>query len=207
MSGETITQAVVDNLPGKFVIKTNHDSGGVWVVTDKSQLDFEKVKLEIDERLSKDFGKRLFEPWYSHIERKVVVEAFLDDGKNSVPEDYKFHVFKSKGQTRLILQINYSRANKKDHNRTFYDEHLNVLPFSWPKPNNFVEVDRVENFDEMKRLAIKLAEDFNYVRVDFYNLNGKIYFGELTFAPTSGYKPFDDVKYDQLLGSYWELEV
>lgn len=204
--GDSLSVEVLKSMPDQFVVKTNHDSGGVWVVKDKAKMNTDEILKGVEQHLAQDFGKKVVEPWYSSIPRKVIIEGFLDNPGKELPEDYKFHVFKSKGKTRLILQIDFERESKSKHHRTFYDEQLKVLPFTWSDRNHFVELESLQNFELMKELALTLSADFNYARVDFYNIAGKIYFGEITFAPASGLRPFPERKYDFELGSYWELE-
>lgn len=205
--GDALTEADLAAMPEKFVVKTNHDSGGVWVVADKSRMHAQRIVAEVNQHLALDFGRKVIEPWYSDIPRKVIVEEYLEAPGKAVPEDYKFHVFRSAGVPRLILQVDFDRESKASHHRTLYDDALNVLPFSWYTRNKFVELTAIDNFELMKSLALKLSEGFNYVRVDFYNIEGRVVFGEMTFAPTGGYKPFSEYQYDLQLGSYWDLEV
>ncbi|BCE00393.1 ATP-grasp fold amidoligase family protein [Marinicellulosiphila megalodicopiae] len=199
--GNDISIEQLKNIEGDYVVKTTHDSGGVFVVEKSQENDFNQIKKGLDKSLQHDFGKEVSEFWYSKIQPKIIVEKMLKDKEGSVPKDYKFHVFKNNNQTRIYLQIDYDRFTT--HNRSLYDENLNLIPISWHKQNNFIELQKTKNHETMLNLVKQLAVDFNYVRVDLYNVDGQIYFGELTFAAESGFGRFSDKKFDFELGNYW----
>lgn len=195
--GELISKETLDSIDGDFVVKTTHDSGSVQIIKKSLGYKAREVIDKVNLSLEKDFGKLVDESWYSDIKPRVIIEELLVKKDGSQPEDYKFHVFNDK----VILQIDYDRFS--DHSRSFYDEKLNLLPFGIKYKNKMKKIKELNGFNEMLHVAKKLASDFDYVRVDLYNVDGEIYFGELTFAHGSGYERFSDKKYDILLGKYW----
>lgn len=182
-----------------FVVKTTHDSGTVHIV--KETYNQEEILKSISKSLKYDFGEKVDEKWYSEIKPRVVIEKLLIDKNGNLPEDYKFHVFNNSGNVKVFLQVDYDRHT--DHNRTIYDEHLNIMPFSIKYKNNFRPAKKLRNYTEMVKIARKLAEDFEYARIDLYNIDSHIYFGEITFAHGSGYEKFSDKAYDVKWGEFW----
>ncbi|EJG0972895.1 hypothetical protein C4G80_RS07065 [Vibrio parahaemolyticus] len=196
------------NLPNEFIIKSNHGSGSehLEIVRNKKGLStdelsaiIEKMNLSIDSRKGA-VGHELF---YERIERRIIIEKLLrcSDGKS--PNDYKFHVFKN-GPT--FIQVDSGRY--VDHKRTIYNELWEKENFKLnPKYDYIEESEKPMNFDKMLKIAKKLAEDFDYVRVDLYNIEGKIFFGELTQTHGNGLEKFEPSKFDYIWGSFWDLDV
>ncbi|BCE00394.1 ATP-grasp fold amidoligase family protein [Marinicellulosiphila megalodicopiae] len=203
-SGDNISISTLKSIESDYVVKTTHDSGGLCVVDKNKTNNYQQIKQILDRSLAHDFGKQVTEPWYSKIEPKIIVEKMLKGKDGGVPKDFKFHVYTKNGKQKIILNVDYDRFTD-EHSRTYYDEELNILPFTWScEKNYFKELKEVANYQQMLSLVKKLAEDFDYVRVDLYNVDGQIYFGELTFAPGSGFEPYCDKKYDFMLGDYWD---
>jgi hypothetical protein len=127
------------------------------------------------------------------------------DGK--LPEDYKFHVFDTgPNASRVILQIDYDRQTH--HSRAFYDESLQRLELEIKYPGNNREINGlIKNIDRMFELARCLGEGFGYSRIDLYNLDGDIRFGEMTFGHGSGLESFRPLQADYEWGSYWNLSL
>ncbi|WP_157447327.1 ATP-grasp fold amidoligase family protein [Catenovulum agarivorans] len=187
-----------------FVIKANHDSGSVFLCRD-GQFDQNYITKRLAKKLAENSGKKRNEPWYSQIQPKILVEQLLVAQDGKLPEDYKFHVFNSLGGQKFFLQVDYDRQTK--HSRCIYDEFGQVTEISLNKPSNQQPLPQIKNYTKMVELALKLAEPFDYVRVDLYNLDGHIYFGELTFAHGSGFRKFTPQKYDREWGDLWELSA
>lgn len=196
-----------NKLPNECVIKANHNSGPVQVIFDKTKENPKSIIDEINFQLSVDYGILSLESYYSLIERKVIVEKLLKAENNKVPADYKFHCFKNnKDGFKIMIQVDLERY--ENHKRGFYDEnwklskyltgtkYCKLIDFYYPKP---------KLFNKMLKLSKKLAEDFDYVRVDFYEVDKKIYFGELTFAHESGFNNFNFLDGDLEFGKYWEV--
>lgn len=199
--GDTLTSQQLKDYGDNIVVKATHNSGYVFIVNGES-VDYSSITESVLKSFNSDFGKKTDELWYSKIKPQVIVEKLLIKEDGSQPEDYKFHVFNSNGNIKIILQVDYDRFT--NHNRTFYDDSLNILDFSIKYKNNKRMLLRPKNFELMLELVKKLSVDFDYVRVDLYNVDGEIYFGELTFAHESGFGKFDSLASDKLLGSYWK---
>lgn len=195
-----LTKIEWEKLPNSFVIKCNHDCGSTKIIKNKNLIP-EKEKNSIIKKLNNsikiDFGFLTLEKHYSNISRKIIAEKMLLTAQGNIPEDYKFHCFKEK----IFIQV-IQRKNKK-LKMNYFDEDWNILNFETGGELLF-DVKKPENLDKMIELARKLSDDFEYVRVDFYNLEGKIYFGELTFTPFNGVEKFTPNKWDYIFGSYWK---
>lgn len=170
-----------DSLPDKFVIKCNHGSGMNLIIKDKSKADFEKVKQVLDRWLSIDFTfQNGFESHYHGIDRRILIEEFIDDG-NFSPFDYKFSCFNGKPK---LLQI-FSGRFTDTFFGNYYDMDFNFLNISRNDIRNNKELVHIrpKSFELMIEYAEKLSKPFKYVRVDFYEIDGKPYLGEMTFTP------------------------
>lgn len=193
------------NEKGDCIVKANHNSGSVKLLTKEATNEEIRVACEeVNDQLKVDFGNLSGEPWYSRIKPGVLVEKRLEPevGESDI-RDYKFHVFKQKTKLfKIILHVDFDRNS--NHTRSLFDEELNWLPFSIRRPAIKTSIGKPENFFKMLELAKKLAEPFSYVRVDFYNIKGQIYFGELTFAHGSGLEWFTAYKYDLWMGNLWQ---
>lgn len=190
---------------GDCFLKANHNSGAVYLLTTNStESEIQAAVDSVSEQLKDDFGLLVNEPWYSNIQRKVLVEMRLRPSPGEVDiRDYKFHVFKQlDGGFKIILEVHYDQ--KWNHNISYFTEDLKWLPITIEYPNIVTQVEAPANYGVMLEYARKLAEPFSYVRVDFYNVNGAIYFGELTFAKTSGAAVFINRMYDLWLGNFWQ---
>lgn len=181
-----------DNLPKSFVIKCNEGSGKNIIVKEKSKINYEKVIQQCRKWLNTDFSYKFArETPYKNIERRIIIEEYIGDDYN-LPVDYKF--FMSKGNFFLI-EYCYSRSfeDQRSVQIEYLDENLN----SFSSESNF---NKPENFSQMLEYAKKLSLDIPFVRVDFYNLNGKVYFGEMTMYPSGGWKVFPKPNMDRELG-------
>lgn len=201
---ETIKSILVSK--GDVLLKANHNSGPVYILTPSCSDDkIEHACADINKQLSLDYGRLKNEHWYSDIKPQVLVEKRLkpESGEKDL-KDYKFHVFKQKsGECKVILHIDFDRTT--NHNRSYFDEELNWLPFFIEYPSIVTKIHKPKNYERMLKIVKKLALDFSYVRVDLYNIDGEIYFGELTFAPGSGISVVSSKKYDNWLGEFWEI--
>lgn len=192
-----------DLLPNKFVLKTTHDQGGVVVCTDKSKFNIDKAKAKLNKHLKRNFYL-LFREWpYKNVKPRIIAEEFIGNpNENTDLKDYKFYCFNGKAKLLFIASGRNTSQTKFD----FYDIEFNHLDIRRPNTIQSKEGNKKpENYDKMLQMAEQLAGDFPHVRVDFYNIKGEIYFGELTFYTGSGMKAFYPHKWDEILGSYIEL--
>lgn len=201
-----LTEENWNDLPNQCVIKANHNSGPVQVVYDKTKANKRKIIAEINRQLKEDYGLISFENFYSDIKPLVVVEKLLIDEENQILIDYKFNCFNNKGVFNAVVEVirRESATSKAESNS--YDMDWNPLNYTNAILDETIR-QKPKNFKLMKNLAKILSEDFDYVRVDFYNINGEIYFGELTFCDSSGFGKFNPPEWDEKLGSYWDQKI
>lgn len=194
-----------DDFPDEAVIKTQHGGGGLKVVLchDKS----EKIKQEVIEKLSFDVektnskgGGREWAYWGNPT--GIVVEELLVNQENPDAGVNDYKIFCYNGHAKYII-VDVDRY--VGHKRNFYDREWNDLHVISDCPAADRDIPKPENLNEMLGVAEKLAEDFPFVRVDLYNVDGRIYFGELTFYPWSGYVQFTPDKMDYQLGEDFQL--
>ena len=193
-------------LPEKFVLKCNHNSGtGMYICKDKSQMDIEKVKKGLREGLKEDYFILSREYAYKDIPKKIIAEQYMEDSSTRELRDYKFFCFNGEPKALFIA----AGRGKGEHNVTFdfFDMDFNHLPFTNGHPNSSTPIAMPQCFDEMKQLASKLSKGMPHVRVDFYEVNGKVYFGEFTFSHWGGFKPFEPERWDYIFGSWISLPV
>lgn len=191
-----------DALPERFVIKCNHNSGeGMYICTDKSKMDVEKVRAGLKRGLEQDYYLCDREWPYKNVPRKIVAEQFLDDGSGKGLNDYK--VFNFDGEP-FMIQVDFDRFT--GHKKNLYTTDWKLCDFSFNYPSHpEIEIPEPETLDEMLRLSRILSKGNPYMRTDFYSVNGKLYFGELTFFPASGYGKFNPDSVDFELGAKMTL--
>lgn len=191
-----------NKLPDKFALKCNHGSGYNIIVKDKSKLDLAAVRRKVNEWMNEDYSfKSGFELQYTLIPRKIVIEQYIEN-KNDDLYDYKFWCFD--GEVKYIEFISGRYTNQKK--LAFYD-------INWQKQNFLSDravlddevIEKPDNFDLMVKLAETLSKGFNHVRVDFYDVNNKIYFGEMTFTTSSGVCPWQPKEEDLEFGKMIKL--
>lgn len=193
-----------DKLPNQFVLKCNHNSGlGMCICTDKNRLDIGKVKQELAKGLKQDYYLTNREWPYKNVPRKIIAEKFMVDEQTHELRDYKFFCFNG---TPKMLFIATDRQNPTEETKfDFYDMDFNHLPFTNGHPNSHKPIAKPETFDEMVKLAAILSKNIPHVRVDFYEINGKVYFGELTFSHWSGFVKFEPHEWDKKIGDWLVL--
>ena len=185
-----------EKLPSRFVIKTNHSSGWNIIVTDKSTFNKKKAKKIIERWLSLDYGLWTeFEIHYSAIPPRIIIEQYVTDSNGEL-NDYKFLCFN--GECKYFW-MDFDRQT--NHKRNIYDMKWNLQPWNQSTYGNYSgDVKKPDNFDDMVRIANILCKGFKHVRVDLYNVDGKVYFGEMTFTNGSGFEGIYPTEYDYELG-------
>lgn len=201
-----------DALPNQFVLKCNHNSGtGMCICRDKSKLDIEKVKAELRKGLKENYFMRWREWPYKNVPRKILAEKFMVDTEQNVEaitkgkleelNDYKIFCFNGEPK---VLFVASDRANKVCFD--YYDMNLKHLDLKQGGDNYHGEVKLPKHFDEMKELAAKISQGIPHVRTDFYEINDKVYFGELTFFDSTGMAKFTPEEWDEKLGNMIQLK-
>lgn len=193
-----------DKLPDKFVLKTTHGGGntGVVICRDKATFDKESAKTRLNASLKQCIYKHLKEWPYKNVKHRIIAEVFIETQEYQDLPDYKFFCFN--GEPKLC-QVIAGRDNVMTVD--FYDKEWTHQPFHEPKnyPFSGQEYNKPKCLDEMWNLATKLSQNQPFLRVDFYEINNKIKFGELTFFPTSGFGGFDPKEWDYTFGSWIKL--
>jgi len=201
--GERPEEIPFAELPDRFVIKTNHGAGYNVIVTNKKNLEHSRVLRRINDWLNLNFTYATFVgmAWaYKNIYPRVYVESFLGQAEKP-PLDYKFFCFSGRVE---YLQISFDRFG--DASERILDRNFNVLDIYNGVRLYDGPIKRPENYEEMIRVAETLSAGFDFIRVDLYNVNGKIYFGELTCYPAGGLAAFVPRKWDFIFGEKWILE-
>lgn len=180
-----------DELPKQFVLKCNHDSGGLVVCTDKEVLDRNVAKKKIKKALTNNFFYIGREYQYLNIKPMIICEEFISDNGN-IPMDYKIYCFNGEPDVILVCKDRFSK-NTHRASYLFFDQEWNFLPLNKGDENiSNPNIKKPKNLDEMICIARCLSKDFIFARIDLYNIDGKIYFGEITLSPNSGFDP--DIK-------------
>ncbi|MBQ3022817.1 MAG: glycosyl transferase [Clostridia bacterium] len=194
-----------DTLPDRFVLKCNHNSGtGMCICKDKSKLDFDKVRKELKKGINEDYFIISREWPYKNVKRRIIAEQYMED-KDGQFVDYKFYCFG--GNIHSVMAcIDRASGNPRFY---YFDREWNLLRINkhgLEAPEGY-SVPKPECIDEMFEIAAKLSKDMPFVRIDLYQLEGKIYFGEITFFSSSGFAPTFPEETDKLFGSMIDLNL
>lgn len=192
-----------DKLPNQFVLKCTHDSGGLVICKDKSELDIEEARKRINISLKRNFYYIGREWPYKNVKPRIIAEQYMEDSDTEELRDYKFFCFD--GVVRAMFIASERQSENDETKFDFFDENFNHLPFTNGHPNADVPPSKPACFDQMKQLASQLSKGIPHLRVDFYEVDGKIYFGELTFSHWSGLMPFKPEEWDYKFGSWIKL--
>ena len=192
-----------DSLPEQFVLKCTHDSGGLVICKDKKKLNLKKAKKKIKTCLKHSFFWGCREWPYKDVKPRIIAEKYMEDTETAELRDYKFFCFN--GEAKMIFIATDRQKQGEETKFDFFDMDFNHLPFTNGHPNAQVLPQKPKCFDEMRTLAEKLSKDIPHVRVDFYEVDGKVYFGEMTFFHWSGMVPFDPPEWDEKIGSWIDL--
>lgn len=192
----------LEKLPNKFVLKPNNGCGKVFVCKDKEKFNINNAKLVLNKGLHENFALKNLEYHYSYINPKIICEELLEDGKLELPLDYKFYCYKGKVEC-ILLCSNREKELKLD----YYDTDWNYLNYAKKEFKSNEEHKKPKNLKQMIEIASKLSEEFEFVRVDLYNIDGKIYFGELTFSPACGLQYANTDEALNYLGSLIKIDL
>lgn len=193
-------------LPDQFVLKCNHDSGGLCICESKNTFDITLAKKKLKKSLERDYYLWAREWPYKNVPRKILAEEYIQekshDNHKAELKDYKFMCFHGQVKCSFICS---DRFSEKGLHVTFFDRDWNVMPFERHYPSVKEGLPKPKNYEKMIELAETLSKDIPFVRVDFYEVDGKVYFGELTFYPGAGFEEFTPEIWDEILGSWIEL--
>lgn len=200
---EKVSQINFDKLPNAFVIKCTHGSHMNIIVPDKSKLSFKdvkRIKKQLNTWLKTDYAFVAgLELQYHYIKPRMIIEEYIamDD---DLP-DYKFFCFS--GELKFMW-VDTDRF--RGHRRTVYDLDFKEAPYQFDLIPSVGNIKKPSHFEKMKELSLKLCDHFAFVRVDFYESNGKLYFGELTFSSHAGLMPPRPIEYNKILGEFIKID-
>ena len=192
-----------DKLPDRFVLKCTHDSGGLIICRDKSKLDMAAARKKMERALRRDFFPVNREWSYKNVKPRFIAESYMEDSRTGELRDYKFFCFD--GEPKMMFVASDRQTPGEDTKFDFFDMDYRHLDIVNGHPNAKTVPQKPENFERMKELARKLSKGLPHVRVDFYEVDGKVYFGELTFYHFSGTVPFQPESWDETIGSWLTL--
>lgn len=190
-----------NEFPNQFVLKCTHDSGGLVVCKDKSKLNLKEVKAKIEKSLTNNYYLWTREWPYKGVKPRIIAEKYMEDQETGELRDYKFFCFN--GEPKLMFVA--SERGLKNTKFDFYDmqfHHMNIVQHY---PNSEYSIEKPEHFEKMVMLAEKLSAGFPHVRVDFYEANGQVYFGEMTFYHFGAIVPFETEEWDKKIGDWLVL--
>jgi hypothetical protein len=190
-----------NKLPKQFVLKCNHDSGSVVICKDKSSFDIRKAKKILKKYLRRNFYYPTREPQYKNIKPRIICEKYMIDESGTELKDYKFFCFNGEPK---IIQVDFDRFI--NHKRNLYNIEWNYVPVSICYPTDSSRIINMpRKLKEMLSFAKTLSENIPHVRVDFYLIQDRIYFGELTFTHGTGFEKFEPKEFGFEMGSWLEL--
>ena len=187
-----------DALPEQFVLKCNHGSTTNIICRDKSKLDVEEARKKLRKWLNTSWYWYGREWPYKDLKPRIYAEKYMEDEEDRELRDYKFFCFRGKPEFMLV-STDRGNSSKQTHG-DFFDMDYQHLPFHKKHPNAENPPAKPRNFAAMKELAGKMAKDLPAVRIDLYDVNGRIYFGEYTFFSGSGFGPFYPDQWDATIG-------
>jgi len=199
---ESFSDIDFNSLPDRFVLKTNHSSGWNLIINDKEKIDYNRAKRNFGIWLNKNYAYNSdLQLHYENIEPKILAEEFIQDSSGELKE-YKFFCFDGK-----VYYCWFILENSSKRYGNVYDTNWNLQPWIFVgRENTSFKIPKPENYEQMINIATILSENFSHVRVDLYNVDGKIYFGEMTFTSGSGYRTIIPEKYNYQLGDLWNVK-
>jgi len=193
----------IEQLPEKFVLKATHGSNMNLIVKDKKKINWFLWKLIMNTWLKQNIYWSGREWVYQNLEPHIIAERYLEDETGEL-KDYKFFCFNGEP---AFLQFESGRYKKGPRIRNFYDMNWKLLPFGKEIPPTYIDVKKPEKLGFMKTAAKTLAKPFLFVRVDFYLVQERPYFSEMTFFPAGGAPDLIPSKYDDIIGEYLKMDT
>ncbi len=192
-----------DKLPESFVMKCTHDSGGLVICKNKKGLDIEQAKNKIQKSLNYNYFYAGREWVYKDVQPRIIVEKYMSEKGSEDLKDYKIFCFNGEPK---IIQVDFDRFI--NHKRNMYDTEWNLLDFElqYPKDVDTI-IDKPHKLSKMLELARDLSKDIPFLRVDFYIIDGELFFGELTFFPGCGVEKIQPLKWENKLGNMLRLPI
>lgn len=194
-----------DALPQKFVLKCTHDSGGLVICKDKRTFDKSAAKEKIEKCLKRNFYLSGREWPYKNVPRRIIAEEYLESLDTDGLADYKLMVFNGKVEATFVCTDRFSSDGLKI---TFFDRDWNRLPCKrqYHSTSN-IEIPKPKTYDTMIRYAELMSKGIPFLRADFYEIQGQLFFGELTFYPASGFEKFEPEYWDRTFGDMLDISA
>jgi len=189
-----------EELPPAFIIKPNHASGR-YIIVEEGRYNKEEIINTCRKWLKTPYGLDRLEWAYKSIKRKIVIEKLLREGRTNILKEFNFHMFHGKCK---LVNVFFDRMNNKS--MSSFDKEWNSIQMKISGIAQGPKIQKPKNYDKMLELAGKLSKPFDHVRMDFYNLDGKIYFGEFTHYTASGIGIFEPSSFAFELGKHWKIE-
>jgi len=188
-------------LPNQFVLKPNHTSGNIFICKDKSNIDYVKLKKEVNMWLKRRYYWVHREWPYKNVKPRIICEKYMVDESGVELKDYKIFCFSGEPK---IIQVDYNRFTS--HKRNLYDTEWNYINASIKYPTDpNIKIKKPEKLNIMLDLARVLAKDYPHVRIDFYSIKDKVYFGEMTFYHGAGFETFNPEDFQIQMGEWIKL--
>lgn len=198
---DSIDEIDWEKLPNQFVMKCSHDCGGMVICRDKRSFNISEAKTKLKQAFKKNYYYESREWPYKDVKPKIFAEAYMEDEFGEL-RDYKFFCFNGEVKAMFVAS---DRSKETETCFDFFDADYNHLPFTQGHPNAKQLPPKPKGFEKMKELASKLSKGIPQVRVDFYDVNGHVYFGEFTFFHFGGMVKFNPIEWDYTFGSWIEL--
>lgn len=194
-----------NTLPDRFVLKTTHGGGneGVIICKDKASFNKEKAIANLRKSMKQDIYKDSREWPYKNVEKRIICETYVEDKKTEELRDYKFFCFD--GDVKALF-VATDRQKREEPFFNFFDQDYNPLPIKQGHPISDKLPEKPQTFELMKKIASKLSKGFAHLRVDLYEVNGKVLFGELTFYHFGAVVPFEPSYWDLTFGSWIDIK-
>lgn len=192
-----------DKLPDQFVLKSTHDSGSVCICRNKRHFDIDDARKKITYSLAQNFFDVGREWPYKNVQPRIIAEQYMEDENKKEMIDYKFYCFNGEFK---FLYVSQGLENHQTARISFLTPDWEFAEFRRMDYQPFDELPpKPDQFENMKKLVNILSEGFQFIRVDLYEINGHIYFSELTFSPCSGFMPFEPKEWDKKVGDWLVL--
>ena len=191
-----------NKLPNQFVMKCSHACAFNFICKNKEEINIPELKKKFNKWLKTNYGKKTVELHYAPIKPQIIIEKFLEGEDGKLPTEYKIHVFNGKARSMYVVT---SRGVDIRYNNYYID----WTPFDGSQFNGWKKTDyelkKPAHWNDMVEMAEILSKPFPFVRVDLYNIKGKIYFSEMTFTPAKGTLILDDDKCDYEMGKWLDI--
>ena len=189
-----------NQLPNQFVLKCTHDSGTFVICKDKTTLDINAAREKINKRLSYNYYYAHREKPYKNVKPRIIAEQYMVDESGTELKDYKFFCFN--GDVKMLFIATDRGKENEEVKFDFFDTNFTHLPFVQGHPNSTKLLHKPIDFEKMIKIASELSLNIPHVRIDLYNINGKVYFGEYTFFHFAGIVPFNPEEWDYTIGKW-----